>query len=139
MTTRTRTRGITFAVQQVQQATKPLPTCKTHEALNRLLDRKVEAWCDYTSDCTQNVTFHPLLAAAHYRGSPENAWDGVIRDLSLVVSQHLGGRYKRGTPDGSVSAAAARPALAFGLAVFRDIFFGAMVSPPLPNSTSQRP
>ena len=45
--------GVTFAVQKVERATKPLPTCKTHEALNRLLDRPVEACCDYTSDCVQ--------------------------------------------------------------------------------------
>ena len=66
MATRTRAPGITFAVQQVKWATTPLPTCKTLEALNRLLDRPAEACCDYTSDCIQQVTFHPLLAAAHF-------------------------------------------------------------------------
>lgn len=148
MRTHTSPPGITFAVQQVERAAKPLPTCKTHEALNRLLDRPIEACCDYTADCIQKVTFHPLLAAAHFafsqhrplalspdmiwvavvqglarhvrnhaerlrdrfvahrgkfeicvertdlhRGSPENAWDGVIRDLSLAIRKHLGSRY----------------------------------------------
>jgi hypothetical protein len=154
MSTRTRTPGTTFAVQQVERATKPLPTCKTHEALNRLLDRPIEACCDHTADCVQKVKFHPLLAAAHFafsqhrplvlspdmiwvavvqglarhvrnhaerlrdrlvahrgrldicverddllRGSPENAWDGVIRDLSLAIKKHLGPRYDELAPD----------------------------------------
>src|SRR5262249_38114724 len=148
MNTWTRTTGITFAVQEVERATTPLPTGKTQQALHRLLDRQVEACCDYTSDCIQEVTFHPLLAAAHiafsqhcplilspdmiwvaivqglaqhvrnhaerlrdrfvghqgklkicvvrtdlHRGSPEHAWDGVIRDLSLAIRKHLGQRY----------------------------------------------
>jgi hypothetical protein len=165
MNTRTGTPGITFAVQQVKPATKPLPTCKTHEALNRLLDRQVEACCDYTSDCIQKVTFHPLLAAAHFafsqhrplvlspdmiwvavvqglarhvrnhaerlrdrfvahrgkleicvvrddlhRGSPENAWDGVIRDLSLAIRKHLGPRYDELIPDFSTTGSVERTA-----------------------------
>jgi hypothetical protein len=148
MNTRTSTAGITFAVQQVERAKNPLPTYKTHEALGRLLGRKVEACCDYTADCIQKVTFHPMLAAAHFafsqhrpltlspdmiwvtivqglaqhvrnhaerlrdrfvrhagkleirvvrndllRGSPENAWDGVIRDFSFAIKTHLGPRY----------------------------------------------
>jgi hypothetical protein len=148
MRTRTGTRGVTFAVHDVERATKPLPTCETHEALARLLGGRVEACCDYTADCVQNVTLHPLLAAAHlafsqhrplvlspdmiwvavvqglarhvhnhaerlrhqfvghagkleitverndlHRGSPENAWDGVIHDLSLAIKTHLGPRY----------------------------------------------
>ena len=63
MSTRTGTPGITFAVQQVERATEPLPTCKTHEAFNRLLGGKVQACCEYTSDCIQKMTVHPLLAA----------------------------------------------------------------------------
>jgi hypothetical protein len=148
MSTATKSPGIAFRVHQVEPATAPLPTCKTHQALNRLLDRPVEACCDYTADCVQKVTFHPLLAAAHFafsqhrplvlspdmawvtivqglarhvnnhaerlrdrlvahrgklgicverddihRGSPENAWDSVIHDLSLAIKRHLGPRY----------------------------------------------
>jgi hypothetical protein len=37
MSTRTGTPGITFAVEQVERATKPLPTCKTHEALSPIV------------------------------------------------------------------------------------------------------
>lgn len=33
MKTHTATPGITFAVQQVERATRPLSICKTHEAL----------------------------------------------------------------------------------------------------------
>jgi hypothetical protein len=165
MTTRTRTAGITFAVQKVERVTTPLPTCKTHEALNRLLDRPIEACCDYTSDCIQQVRFHPLLAAAHvafsqhrplvlspdmiwvaivqglaqhvrnhaerlrgrlvahqgkleicvertdlHRGSPENAWDGVIRDLSLSIRKHLGPRYDELISDFSTTGPVERTA-----------------------------
>jgi hypothetical protein len=165
MTTATGTPGTTFAVQQVERATRPLPTCKTHEALNRLLGRPVEACCDYTADCLQNVTFHPLLAAAHFsfsqhrplvlspdmvwvavaqglarhvnnhaerlrrrfvghqgkveicverddllRGSPENAWGGVVHDLSLAVREHLGPRYDELVADFSTTGPAERTA-----------------------------
>jgi hypothetical protein len=165
MTTRTSTPGITFAVQQVERATKPLPTCKTHQALNRLLDRPVEACCDYTADCVREVAFHPLLAAAHlafsqhcplvlspdmiwiavvqglarhvknhaerlrdrfvghagkleiivertdlHRGSPENAWDGVVHDLSLAIRKHLGPRYDELISDFSTTGPAERTA-----------------------------
>jgi len=165
MKTRTRTPGITFAVHQVQRATKPLPTCKTHEALNRLLNRQIESCCDYTADCIQDVTFHPLLAAAHFafsqhrplvlspdmiwvavvqglarhvrnhadrlrdrfvahqgkldicvertdlhRGSPENAWDGVIHDLSLAIKKHLGQRYDELISDFSTTGPVERTA-----------------------------
>src|SRR5207244_11395308 len=71
--------------QQVEPATKPLPTCKTHEALNRLLDRKIEACCDYTSDCIQKVTFHPLLAAAHFAFSQHRPLD---RKSTRLNSSH---------------------------------------------------
>jgi hypothetical protein len=54
----------------VEPATEPLPTRKTHEALNRLLGGKFEACSDYTSDCIQKMTFHPLLAAPR-KGSSE--------------------------------------------------------------------
>jgi hypothetical protein len=50
MKTQTTRPGITFAVHRVERATKPLPTCKTHEALNRLLDRPTAACCDYTAE-----------------------------------------------------------------------------------------
>jgi hypothetical protein len=165
MSTRTRTPGITFTVQQVERATKPLPTCKTHEALNHLLDRKIEGCCDYTADCIQKVTFHPLLAAAHFafsqhrplvlspdliwvaivqglaqhvrnhaerlrdrfvghqgkieicverddllRGSQENAWDGVIHDLSLAIKEHLGCRYEELVSDFSTTGPVERTA-----------------------------
>src|SRR5262245_22819861 len=135
----------------------------TYESPRR--DRPPEACCDYTSDCLQNVTFHPLLAAAHFafsqhrllvlspdmlwvavvqglarhvrnhaerlrdrfvahqgklelcverddlhRGSPENAWGGVIRDLSLAIRQHLGPRYDELVPDFSTTSPVERTA-----------------------------
>src|ERR1019366_4914651 len=96
MTTRTSTPGITFAVQQVERTTEPLPTCKTHEALNRLLACKVEGCCDYTSDCIQKVSFHPLLAAAHFAFSqhrplvlsPDMIWVAVVQGLARHVRNH---------------------------------------------------
>src|SRR5437588_13098280 len=96
MPTGTSTPGITFVVKPVEQATRPLPTCKTHEALDRLLGRKVEACCDYTSDCIQEVTFHPLLAAAHFAFSqhrplvlsPDMIWVAVVQGLARHVRNH---------------------------------------------------
>lgn len=165
MSTQTTAASITFPVQHVERATQPLPTCKTHESLNRLLDRKVEACCDYTADCIRKVTFHPLLAAAHFafsqhrslvlspdmiwvaivqglaqhvknhaerlrghfvghegkleicierndllRGSPENAWAGVVRDLSLAIRGHLGPRYEELVADFTTTGPAERTA-----------------------------
>src|SRR2546421_2373587 len=99
MSTQTRTPGITFAVQPVKRATKPLPTCKTHEALNGLLNGKVEAASDYTADCIQQVAFHtfpPLLAAAHYAFSrhhplvlsPDMIWVAVVQGFAQHVRNH---------------------------------------------------
>jgi hypothetical protein len=96
MTTRTSTSGITFPIHEVERATKPLTTCKTHEALNRLLDSTVEACCDYTSDCVPKVTFHPLLAAAHFAFSqhrplalsPDMIWVAVVQGLARHVRNH---------------------------------------------------
>lgn len=165
MPPRTGTPGVTFAVHPVKRATAPLPTCKTHEALDRLLGHKVEACSDYRADCVREVTFHALLAAAHFafsqhrplvlspdmvwvalvqglarhvrnhaerlrdrfvshqgkveirvvrddlhRGSPENAWGGVIRELSARVRTHLGPRYDGLVADFSTTGPAERTA-----------------------------
>jgi Domain of unknown function (DUF4419)/SMI1 / KNR4 family (SUKH-1) len=165
MSTQTSTAGITFVVQPVERATTPLPTCKTNEALNRLLNSKIEGCCDFTADCIQKVSFHPLLAAAHFAfsqhrplvlspdmiwvavlqgvarhvrnqaerlrdrfvghqgkleicverddllpGSPENAWDGVIHDLSLAIKKHLGPRYDELISDFSTTGPVERTA-----------------------------
>jgi hypothetical protein len=100
MNARTTHSGITFAVQPVERTTKPLPTCKTHEALNYLLDRRllrqIEACCDYTSDCVQKVSFHPLLAAAHFAFSqhrplvlsPDIIWITIVQGLAQHVRSH---------------------------------------------------
>ena len=150
MNVQTHRSGITFAVHEVERATDPLPTLKTHLALKTLLGAGVESCCDLTADCVRRVEFHPLLAAAHlafnqhrplvlspdmiwvaivqgvaqhvrnhgerlrhlfvghagkleiridrsdfHKGSPENAWEGVIGDLSIAIRGHLGATYDR--------------------------------------------
>jgi hypothetical protein len=96
MATRTGTPGITFAVHEVRRATRPLPSCKTHEALKHLLGRPVESCCDYTADCVREVTFHPLLAAAHRAFSqhrplvlsPDMVWVALVQGLARHVRNH---------------------------------------------------
>jgi hypothetical protein len=61
-----------------------------------LVGRTVEACCDYTADCIQNVTFHPLLAAAHFAFSkhrpivlsPDMIWVTILQGLARHVNDH---------------------------------------------------
>jgi hypothetical protein len=99
--------GITFAVHEVERATRPLSTCKTQEALNALLDRKVEVCSDYTADCIQKVSFHPLLAAAHFAFSqhrPLALSPDMIRVILVQGSPH-GPEDRDGGPAGGGTVA----------------------------------
>jgi hypothetical protein len=88
--------GITFAVHPVPPETQPLPTCKTHEALRLLVESPVEACCDYTADCIQGVTYHPLLAAVHLAFSqhrplvlsPDMIWVTIVQGFAQHVQNH---------------------------------------------------
>src|SRR4051812_10908577 len=96
MQTQSKSQQTTFAVHEVTPATQSLPTCKTHEGLHRLLGSKVEACCDYTADCIQEITFHPLLAAAHFAFSqhrplvlsPDMIWVAIVQGFARHVNEH---------------------------------------------------
>jgi hypothetical protein len=61
-------------------------------------------------------------------GSPENAWDGAIRDFSAGIRGHLGGAYERLVPDFSTTGPVERAACEVALLdAFRPYFEYRMV------------
>lgn len=86
----------TFAVHEVEPAIKPLPTCKTYEAIPALIGSKVESCCDFTADCIRNVHFQPLLVAAHFAFSqhrplvlsPDMIWVTIAQGLAQHIKNH---------------------------------------------------
>ena len=56
--------GITFAVDPVTPAARPLPECRAHEAA-RLTMGGVESCSDYHGTVVKDIYYHPLLAAVH--------------------------------------------------------------------------
>ncbi len=87
---------VTFAVQNVQSATKPRKTCKTQDALSRLVDGPLEACCDYTADCLSDVGVHPFFAAIHHAHiehrplvlSPDMIWAAVLQGFAQHIKNH---------------------------------------------------
>ncbi len=104
------TRSTTFTLHNVTPAKRPLPICKPQESVATLLttidrnqrdeaDRpselrpKLEACCDYSTDCVAGIDFHPLVAAVHYAYSehrplvlsPDMIWVTILQGLSQHV------------------------------------------------------
>lgn len=96
MPTQAKPTSRTFAVHRVQRVATPLPTCKTQVALKRLLGTGVESCCDYTTDCIEKITFHPLLGAAHVAFSqhrplvlsPDMIWVTIVQGLAQHIKNH---------------------------------------------------
>jgi hypothetical protein len=88
--------GVTFAVHDVEPARKPLPTCKTHEAIALLASDRVESCCDYTAACVAQVRAHPLISAVHLAFSehrplvlsPDMIWITILQGLAQHVANH---------------------------------------------------
>jgi len=96
MRTQAKVAGTTVPLHPVERATKPLRTHKTQESMKELLGTKVEACCDYTTDCIKDVLFHPVLAAANFAYaqhrplvlSPDMIWVTIVQGLAQHVKNH---------------------------------------------------
>jgi hypothetical protein len=85
--------GVTFAIDDVTPAAKPLKTIKPQESVTLLAEGAVEACSDYTADCVRDVWFHPVLAAAclahaDHRPlilSPDMIWVTILQGFAQHV------------------------------------------------------
>ena len=92
--TTTRT-GITFAVDDVTPAKKPLPECRAHEAARKTIGG-FEAASDYHGTVVQDIWYHPLLAAVHTAFSqhrplvltPDSVWITIAQGVAHHMRIH---------------------------------------------------
>jgi hypothetical protein len=90
------TSGITFAVDAVTPATKPLSECRTHEAVRHSLQSDIESCCDYSSAVVRNVSYQPLLAAVYLAFSqhrplvltPDAVWITIAQGVAHHMAIH---------------------------------------------------
>lgn len=83
---------VRFKVSDVPRADVPLPTVKTHIAIQNLVRTPVESCCDYSGDVIA-VDHHALIAAAHVAFdehrpltlSPDMLWLAIVQG----VAQHV--------------------------------------------------
>lgn len=96
--------SITFRVHEVEQATEPKKTVKTNDSVALLAGGVVEACCDYTDNCVEAVSLHPLIAATHLAFSehrplvlsPDMIWTTIVQGLAQHVRNYpeqLRGRF----------------------------------------------
>lgn len=93
MTNPTNRGGITFAVDAVQPASKPLGTEPTHTAVKRFFEKPVESCSDYAGLCVWGVTYHPLFWMLHSAYSehrpivlsPDMIWLTIVQGLAQHV------------------------------------------------------
>ncbi len=86
-------RGVTFAVDNVTPATKPLPECRMHDAVKQMLGGEIESCCDYHSTVVKDVRYQPLLAAVEIAFSQHRPLvltpDAVWITIAQGVAQHM--------------------------------------------------
>jgi hypothetical protein len=95
--------GVTFAVDEVTPATKPLPECRSHEALKLTLDGEIESCCDYHGSVIKKVHYQPLLAAVYTAFNehrplvltPDAVWITIAQGVAHHMAIH-GERLRRG-------------------------------------------
>ena len=79
--------GVTIAVDEVTPATEPLPECRTHEAVKRMLDGEIESCCDYHGTAIKDVpresTEYTFSTTRYTRR------DGGRRGLVLAVGNRV--------------------------------------------------
>lgn len=88
--------GFTFAVDDVTPATKPLPECRTHEAVRRALGSEIESCCDYHDTVVKDVHYQPLLAAVYMAFSqhrplvltPDVVWITIAQGVAHHMAIH---------------------------------------------------
>lgn len=86
----------TFAVDDVEPATVPLPTDKLHRSVQTLLSAPILACRDYVADSVAGIAVHPLFAAAHLAYSthyplvisPDMVWLALLQGLARHVHLH---------------------------------------------------
>lgn len=85
--------GVTFAVDKVSPATEPLPECRTHEAVKRMLGGAIESCSDYCGTVVKDVPYQPLLAAVYTAFSRHRplvlAPDAVWITIAQSVAHHM--------------------------------------------------
>jgi hypothetical protein len=88
--------GITFAVDKVTPAKKPLPECRTHEAVKDMLDSPIESCSDYHGTVVRGVGYQPLLAAVYTAFSehrplvltPDAVWITIAQGVAHHMALH---------------------------------------------------
>jgi hypothetical protein len=85
--------AVTFAVDDVTPAVKPLVEIKTHVAVERVVESGVESCCDYSDNVVTNVYYHPLLAAVFLAYSEHRPLvltpDAVWLTIQQGVAHHM--------------------------------------------------
>ncbi len=92
----TTTTSTTFPVDDVAVGTKPLPTERLKESIEKLLGTPVEACDRYTATVVKQPGFHSLIAAADlaYQGhfplvlSPDMIWLTIAQGFARHVANH---------------------------------------------------
>jgi hypothetical protein len=88
--------GVTFAVDEVTPATKPLPEVRSHEALRATIGGAVESCCDYHGTVIKGVRYQPLLAAVftafcQHRPlvlTPDAVWVTIAQGVAHHMAVH---------------------------------------------------
>jgi hypothetical protein len=88
--------GVTFAVDDVTPALEPLPECRMHEAVKRMLGGDIESCSDYHGRVIQKVYYQPLLAAVHTAFSqhrplvftPDSVWITITQGVAHHMAIH---------------------------------------------------
>jgi hypothetical protein len=88
--------GITFAVDEVTPATKPLQEWRTHEAVKHALGGEIESCCDYHGTVIKGVDYQPLLAAVYTAFSehrplvltPDAVWITIAQGVAHHMAIH---------------------------------------------------
>ena len=93
MSTTVTSSGVTFAVDPVTPATRPLSTVRTHEVLAQRIGSRVENCSDYHSSVIKKVYYQPLLAAVHTAFSDHRPLvlspDAIWITIAQGVAQHM--------------------------------------------------
>jgi hypothetical protein len=87
--------GVTFAVDEVTPATRPLPVCRTHEAVKGMLGA-LASCDDYHGTVVKGVHYQPLLAAVYTAFSehrpliltPDVVWLTVAQGVAHHLTIH---------------------------------------------------
>ncbi len=88
--------GVAFAVDEVRPAEIPLPECRAHEAVRKMLGSDVESCSDYSGKVIRDVNYQPLLAAVYTAFnrhqplilSPDAVWITITQGVAHHMAIH---------------------------------------------------